>query len=226
MGGTRDIFRLALVAAAALMSMSAPVRGDQTELTDAVQLHAGTTAAWVLTSAGGVKCWGSGYVGDGSQGRGAVAGDVLGLTSGVVALGMSKGDNHTQGHICAVLASGGVKCWGGNYYGQLGDGTNSVRATPVDVIRCRGPRSQLPWANPTPAPCWRAAASIAGATILRVSSAGMRSRAARGPRLGREPHVRNYLGRRSHVLGPEPPGPAWRRHYHEPLHARGRAKPR
>ena len=34
---------------------------------------------------------------------------------------------------CAVLQSGRVACWGANEYGQLGDGTTTDRATPVNV---------------------------------------------------------------------------------------------
>ena len=49
------------------------------------------------------------------------------LSAGVVAL--AAGDYHT----CALLAGGGVDCWGNNYFGQLGTGDTNNRDTPTGV---------------------------------------------------------------------------------------------
>ena len=99
-------------------------------LAEATQVAAGFRHTCALTATGGVKCWGlntSGQLGDGTTAdyRTAPA-DVSGLTSGVTAI--AAGDRHT----CA-LTTAGVKCWGRNTEGQLGNNATTNSATPVAV---------------------------------------------------------------------------------------------
>lgn len=139
-GGNRTC---ALTTAGGAKCWGSPLLGDGTNTGQATPadvsglasgvaaVSVGGSQACALTVVGGVKCWGdntTGELGDGTLTPRTAPVDVSGLTSGVVTV--SAGSSLQT---CAVTALGGVKCWGGNSFGQLGDGTATVRLIPVDV---------------------------------------------------------------------------------------------
>ena len=95
-----------------------------------IGISAGYTDNCVLTSSGGVKCWGPnnwGELGNGTTVKSNVPVNVSGLASGVRAI--SAGLNFA----CALTSSGGAKCWGYNGYGELGNGSTVSSSVPVNV---------------------------------------------------------------------------------------------
>ncbi len=98
--------------------------------TDIVGIGNGLNHTCAIKADHTVACWGynySGQLGDGkkvpqSATPIAVAGvsDVVQVAGGIV-------------FTCAVISGGGVKCWGDNAYGQLGDGDNAATNAVVDV---------------------------------------------------------------------------------------------
>jgi alpha-tubulin suppressor-like RCC1 family protein len=100
----------------------------------------GGSGTCAVTTAGSMKCWG--YNHDGQLGNGTTTNsdtpvDVAGLGTGVQSA--SSGTYHN----CALMADGGVKCWGSNGDGQLGDRTRDGRLTPVNVTQFRSDAQQV-----------------------------------------------------------------------------------
>jgi alpha-tubulin suppressor-like RCC1 family protein len=104
------------------------------EAPEGVVLSGVVAGAWHTCahgSGGKVYCWG--YNGDGQLGDGMSTSRrtpvAVQAPAGVVLSGVVAGSYHT----CADGSDGKVYCWGYNADGQLGDGTNASRQTPVAV---------------------------------------------------------------------------------------------
>ncbi len=97
----------------------------------AAAITTGFNHTCALMSGGGVKCWGlnyTGQLGDGSRTNSTTPVRVVGLGSAVTAITAG------QVHSCALMSVGGVRCWGYNAFGQLGDGSRADSTTPVRVV--------------------------------------------------------------------------------------------
>ena len=95
-----------------------------------VSLDIGLGHKCAVASAGEAVCLGYnnwGQLGDGTMINRPVPGGVSGLASSI--------DSVTTGniHTCALTMDGGVKCWGYNGTGALGNGTTTQSSIPVDV---------------------------------------------------------------------------------------------
>jgi alpha-tubulin suppressor-like RCC1 family protein len=96
----------------------------------AAAVESGADHTCAIGADGKVWCWGAnakGQLGDGSAAARSVPAAVEGLVERAVML--AAGDSFT----CALSETGGVKCWGWNIRGQLGDGSFEDRALPADV---------------------------------------------------------------------------------------------
>jgi hypothetical protein len=77
-----------------------------------------------------VRCWGSNFWGELGNGSSDITSKVPVQVSGIAtATTISSGFAHS----CATLTAGGVRCWGINFEGELGNGTTTNASTPVNV---------------------------------------------------------------------------------------------
>ncbi len=91
---------------------------------------AGGAHTCVVTDTEQLWCWG--YNGDGEFGNGFTGSTTSPVAVGSADAGLASlvaGDKHT----CALMNDSTVNCWGINASGELGDGTNTQRLTPVRV---------------------------------------------------------------------------------------------
>lgn len=99
-------------------------------LTGVADLWAGDNFTCARLDSGAYRCWGfnqNGQLADGSfDDRSTPGAAILGL-SNIADLALGRGSN------CAKLADGTARCWGGIYFGALGDGQSEYRPTPVLV---------------------------------------------------------------------------------------------
>lgn len=95
-----------------------------TGITDAIAIGAGENSTCAVRSGGAIECWGTGAT--------PVATNVpVPVATVPDAVAIDGG----QGSMCVRRSSGTVSCWGtNNTFGQLGDGTTTPSATPVDVV--------------------------------------------------------------------------------------------
>lgn len=87
-------------------------------------ISTGAFSSCALLESGSLRCWGGGILGHGNteligddEDPEAVGDVPVGGRVGQVAL--------HEGHTCAVLTDGSIRCWGANTYGQLGYGNTA-----------------------------------------------------------------------------------------------------
>lgn len=106
-----------------------------TGLTGAVSIGVGSSSTCVVLTDGTAKCWGTnpGALGDGTT-TGRTAPVVVKGVGGVGSLGGIASIRAGTGQTCAIQTDGVGLCWGSNTTGKVGDGSTTIRTTPVYVL--------------------------------------------------------------------------------------------
>jgi alpha-tubulin suppressor-like RCC1 family protein len=120
-----------------------PVAGGVSFTTLSIGVH--NLQSCGVTAAGAAYCWG--YNANGELGVGTTTGPEMcaqvnasDVPCSTVPVPVAGGISFTavsagEAHNCGVTAAGDAYCWGVNGVGQLGDGTTTLRLTPVQVAQ-------------------------------------------------------------------------------------------
>lgn len=107
-----------------------------TGISTATAIDVGYAHSCALLVNGTMRCWGDNWIGQLGNGESFTQSATPVVVEGVTdALAISASGAHT----CALRADQGVACWGNNYSGQIGDGTNVDRWLAQGVTGANGP---------------------------------------------------------------------------------------
>ncbi|WP_203335464.1 RCC1 domain-containing protein [Nocardioides limicola] len=111
---------------------SAEQAGSEVRRVATASIAAGDSHTCALLTDGTVRCWGYNYFGQlgsttntGTTNPNPTPQPAVNL--GARAVAIAAGAHHS----CALLATGTVRCWGYNWYGQLGSATNNGTGNPT-----------------------------------------------------------------------------------------------
>ena len=106
------------------------------------KIRSGDYFTCVLLTTGTVQCWGANQ----NHTLGPAGGSDFSNLNPLTVTGLSSVKDLAAGYAnaCALDTSGGIKCWGDDSYGQLGDGNqNPGSGAPVSVTGLAGPASSV-----------------------------------------------------------------------------------
>ena len=83
---------------------------------------------------GSVKCFGYNAYGELGNGSTTSSSTPVNVMNGGVPLSAVSIVKAGYFHSCALLTSGGVRCWGDNGFGELGNNSTNNSNTPVSVV--------------------------------------------------------------------------------------------
>ena len=108
---------------------------DDNETNYATQIALGQFHTCAIDNFNNLKCWGQNFFGQ--------IGDGTNLNMRVMPTTISLGDDEATyptkialggDHTCAIDNLNNLKCWGKNWYGEVGDGTNDLKDSPTNIL--------------------------------------------------------------------------------------------